>query len=193
MSERTALLVTDRTQVENRAKDESVWSKLAREAYVLGAGVAVGIKDGVKEIVDDPAPALGRLAIAGGIGMVLGATQRTAGLARLGLEAAGVGMGLAFYRDIVHPQRWSAVRSALSDAWQSDANTDRSVKLIGNSLGRMVFDTALMTGATLGAAKLSQKYLSFNPGEGRLWEPSHMSSYDRMLMEKASRVHPYEF
>src|SRR4030095_906541 len=160
MKEREVLQVSDKTQVEPRTEDESGWTKLSREGWVLGAGLAKGAKDGIEEIIAEPGEAAVRLGIARGVGCIRGAGQRTAGLARLGLEAVGAGMGLAFCRDLLQPQRWSDVRDALSGAWESSANTDRSVALIGNQLGRFAFDTVLLSGVALGASKFGQKFFA---------------------------------
>jgi len=191
MKEREVLPISDKVDVENRGEDEAFRTKLAREAWVLAAGLAKGAKDSVEEIISEPGAAAGRLGVALFAGCLLGAGQRTAGLTRMGLEAVGVGMSVAFCRDLLQPQRWSDVRDALSDACQSSANTDRSVALIGDKLGRFAFDTLLLSGLTLGASRFGQKMLFDVPSSLGSFESGYVSSYDRMILDKMNRTHPY--
>ena len=191
MKEQDVLRISDKVDRENSSEDEAFRTKLAREAWVLAAGLANGARDGVEEIIAEPGTAAGRLGVALFAGCLLGAGQRTAGLTRMGLEAVGVGMGVAFCRDLLQPQRWSDVRDALSGAWQSSANTDRSVALIGDKLGRFAFDTVLLSGLTLGAAKFGQNFLADIPSSLGSFESGYVSSYDRMILDKMNRTHPY--
>lgn len=182
---------TDRVQFDQSVdSDESVFAKIAREAYVIGAGTLKGMKDGAVDALDDMTGTSVRAGLCAGIGLVLGITQRSAGLLRLGGQALAVGLGLSFYRDVASPARMGDLSDALSASWASGANTDMSIKVVGDRVGRMAFDALLFSGAAYGGARIGQKYLSIDP-HARLTEPSYMSSYDRYLMEKMNRPHDW--
>jgi len=155
---------SDKVQSKIAANDDQVGDKLAREAWVIGAGLTNGIAEGAQQSWEDPQGTAGRVGLSLGIGVALGLAQRTAGMSRLAAEAVVTGFGFAFASDALTPSRWQAVENALADTWNAPGPSDRNALVISNQLGRFVFDVGLTMAGTLAGAKVAQRFMQhFQP------------------------------
>jgi len=132
-----------RLEVEH-TDDESLTTKLSREAQVLIGGMVGGIEDGAKEAWKDPSNTGLKLAGSVAVGIALAHLQRGAGTGRLAGEAAAAGLSISFLADVVNPGRVSTTWAALRDTWASSKAADHNQAVIKQNLGRFAFDTGLM-------------------------------------------------
>lgn len=118
------------------AADESVGSKLLREAYVFGAGTALGIGSGIADKVTNPLTTAGEGAVAYGLGLGLGILQRRVP----GMKIVGAGLTYAFLKDIA--LRGESLGGIWSDNWNSSTNIDTNMQGVKNTLGKFLVDSA---------------------------------------------------
>gem|GEM_PF-3575038 len=145
---------------------ESLGTKLAREASLIGDGLAGAVENGWREAKADPVGTGIRLAGSIGLGLVLGAAQRRAGLLALGAEVTGASMTTMFAADVLAPGRWHQAWDAISATYRSPSNYRAHVQELQSSAGRLIVDTAAATLLGVGTAKLTQSALL--PGEPTL-------------------------
>ena len=158
----------DRLPLQAQAEQhDGFWQKVAREAYVMGGGLVGGaVSEGWKEVNDQPKETAIKLAASVGIGVVLGAAQRRAGIWGLGAEAIGSALGISFMADLSSPERLGLVQKTWLDTWSSAANQDGNRTLMDRALGQFAFDSGLMTigglsGATAGQLGANRLTLGF--------------------------------
>lgn len=135
---------------------ESVASKLWRDTRLIADGIGGGMKSGFEEAIKDPGGTGLRLAGTVGVGLILGATQRQAGLLKLGGEVFGISLTGSFISNVLAPERWSTAWDALSATHKSGRNFDANVRKMQDSAGRFAFDTVTNTVLGLGTAKVAQ-------------------------------------
>jgi hypothetical protein len=144
---------------QTAAKDDSIVDKVMREVELAGSGLVGGIKQGIKESVEDPWGSGLRIAGSVGIGLALGGLRAQTGLARMTGELGAAALGTAFVADVVASRKSSIMWDAVTDTWKSPLGFERNKEVAQETLGRFAFDTAAMTVAGLGAAKLSQRFI----------------------------------
>ncbi len=153
---------------------ESTWSKVSREAYVLGSGLVQGFSHGVEEESAHDLPGTGlRLATAVGTGLALTYLSRGGALPGLLARGVGAGMTLSFAWDVVKPDRLGALAGVARDTWTSADHTKANIGVVSDKLGRFAFDNALMSVGAVGGGLIKVK--PFYAEEGGL------SSFSRFL------------
>lgn len=127
------------TRRKPEAQDDGLTSKVWREIKQGTSDFGDGIAAGAKNAWHNPGRSALGLASTVGIGLTLGILQREAGMFRVGSEIVGASLGLSFVGDV-----------ATSSSWRRNG--------VANTLGHLTFDTALMSAAGIGSAKLAGKY-----------------------------------
>lgn len=139
------------------SQDESTSDKLIREARLIKEGAA-GVVDAARNAVgDESAQTAAKLGLSFAFGAGMAFLGRGHGFGKMAVTAVGAAGTLAFATDVVHNGK--AIYGAMSDTWDSGANFDGNAKIMKDSLGQFVFDTALMsTGGMLGA-RVGQRFV----------------------------------
>ena len=185
---------------ENRAGDvagqhsesgDSLGDKLLREVEMVGYGLVKGVGDELGKAAADPLSAGAKLAAGAVIGGAMAYFGRGAGLGSLMTRGAGAAMGLAFAADLADPTRLAAIGEAGRLAWSSRANMDRSIDLIGLSVGSLAVDTALMgAGGALGGYALGGgRAARLDAALGRL-KTSVLESMESLAMAQPGGLRP---
>jgi hypothetical protein len=138
--------------------DDSIADKAWREIQLGASGLVGGMVQGAKEAVEHPAGTILGVASTVSIGITLGMMQREAGLLRWGAQVGGAALGLSFAGDVIGSGRWGKLSDAVVDTWRSPDNFSRNVETTKSALGKFAFDTAIMTAAGIGSAKLANRY-----------------------------------
>lgn len=140
---------------ETHESNDSVWSKLSRETYVVGGGLLDGIAGNAREAVADPSKVLPELGAAVGIGAVMALAHGRKGIIGLGAKIVGLSFGVGFIKDLTSEERLTGIGNAVSDTWKSSAHLEENRDAINHHAGQFAFDTAvMMAGGTLGAGAM---------------------------------------
>jgi len=133
--------------------DSSAVNRMSHEIYVLSQGLWNGYGQGARQAWADPAGTALRLG-----GSVVGAIAmaKLAGMSRLIGQSCMIGGGIAAASDLAfdgsNRAKINSLGSALSNAWRPDANLNADVDKVSGSLGRVCFDTTMLSlAAAIGA------------------------------------------
>ncbi len=134
-------------------KDDSVWSALSREAYVLGGGVGDGFKANMNaQSMIERTP---DFVISAGIGAGLALAQGKKGIVKLGAQITGLSFAAGFAKDLTDADRLNGLSTAVSNTWKSPDNLEQNRALVKKHAGDFAFDTTLMmAGGMLGAGSV---------------------------------------
>ncbi|MBY0549523.1 MAG: serine protease [Candidatus Obscuribacterales bacterium] len=169
----TDLIVSDKNASLLNA-EESVGSKLLREACVFGGGTVLGIGSGIADKVTNPMHTAGEGAVAYGLGLGLGVLQRRVP----GMKIIGAGLTYAFLKDIA--LRGESLSGIWSDNWNSSNNFDTNLQGVKNTLGKFIVDTTFASvcgglGAKRGAG-IGQRADIYNDLQSRGFDNSSVGT-----------------
>lgn len=146
---------------------ESFGRKLAREAKLLGEGLA-GLVDAARS--SSAGEIAGKAGLSFGIGLGLAYLNRGKGFLPLAAKTTALAATGAFALDVAG--RASDVSLAFADTWRSDNNWDRNSRIVRDSLGQFAFDTAVMAGSGVVGARVGHSL--FLPSLSRI--PTDLTS-----------------
>jgi S1-C subfamily serine protease len=154
--------VTPILEINNRSSDlkpNSVSAKLLREVEVLGLGSLSGIGSAA---VSHPLENAAKLTASTGFGFLVTAATDCALLpkAKLAKQVALLAGTIAFGLDVA--PRISTVAQVIHRTWDSDESLVEDKSVIGETIGKFLFDSALMSTGGIYGTKLAK----FNRFEG---------------------------
>ena len=158
--------------------NESIGSKLSREANLLVDAVPSGFVNRAKQAYENPGQTSlefgAAVAVGASLSLLDNAGGRYAVAAKIGRTALVVGFGA----DLVN--RGYNTGAAMKDAWSDPNNYEQSKAIIGQNLGGALFDYPLMAAGGMLGGKIAQfrpgfgssvtadSMLSSSPGQGNL-------------------------
>lgn len=126
--------------LSTKPEAESVATKLSREALVIGGGVGQSFFYGVANLPEH-LPQIGTSIVLGG---TLAAMSKSGKLGAGAAMVVGAYFASRFILDSVNDKRrWTRFADAVSDTWQSDANTWKNMHTVRDTVGNYTFDTSL--------------------------------------------------
>jgi len=143
--------------------EESVWTKLGREAEVVLGGTAEGTYEHGKKALADPAT-LAKMGSAAVIATGLTMAQGKGGIVKLGAQVLGLSMAGAYAKDVYGhgAETWNVMQ----DTWSRPDRLVENKTHIKNTLGPFVVDFGIFTAggaAGIGAGKYaSSKFFGEN-------------------------------
>jgi len=139
--------------------DDSMASKALREVGLVLAGGVGGVFKGAQQDAQDPVGTTLKLAGTVGVGLTLAALERGGPLLALGAKLGGAALATSFVTDVLAPGRLGDLGNAIQDTWRSPENYSDNINTFQSSLGRVAFDTLLMTGIGVGAKAATDRFL----------------------------------
>lgn len=128
--------------VEHNSSNESVWAKVSRELQLTVDGAYTGVNKAAVHAVENPGQTALTVGAAYAVGLGLAALSKGRITAPL-TNIVKLSFGAAFVKDIA--LNGKEIAGAMADNWQSDKNYQRNRKIVGDAVGPLVVDTALMT------------------------------------------------
>jgi len=169
---------------QSEANHDNVFNKIAREAYVFGAGTIGGaFLEARNDVVTQPGKTALKVAETVGVGAAFAAAEFAPAPIKLGARVLGTGLAVHFFSDLVDARRWQGLGSVWSDTWNSGANNDDNFAKVQGSIGRLALETGVMiAGAKLGGAGIGKAMdFKFGPAKG-MAEPQGLTSDGRYLL-----------
>lgn len=153
---RTMELSTRRNELPiASSQDESTSQKLWREARLIKEGAAGAVDAARNAFGDESGQTAAKLGLSFAFGAGMAFLGRGHGFAKMAVTTVGAAGSLAFATDVLYNGK--AIYGAMRDTWHSDANFDSNARVMKNSLGQFVFDTALMSAGGMLGAKVGQR------------------------------------
>ena len=157
------------SQPSEAQPQEPIWTKLSRQAYVIGGGLSDSFRENTSQALQHPEKSVPAFLVSAGVGGLLAYAQKRTGLVKIAGELAGLSFSVAFAKDCLDPERIGKVRQALGQTWQSANGLDANRKLFKESAGQFAFDSAFM----MGGGMLGAGSVSFGLTKGLIGESSH--------------------
>lgn len=131
-------------------KEDTVWDRVSREAYVVGGGLSDGFTSHLnsKSLVEKSP----ELLLSFGLGAGLAAAQGKGGMVKLGAQAIGLAFGVGMVKDLSSPERINGLTTAVSNTWNSPTQLDYNRALVKQHAGDFAFDTVLMSAGGIAGA-----------------------------------------
>ena len=130
--------------LKNHPEQETVATKISREALVIGGGVGQSFFYGIANL---PAH-IPQIASSVAIGGTLAALSKTGRLGQGVAVVVGGYFASRFILDTIHDhKRWSKFSEAVQDTWKSDEHFWKNMRTVRDTAGNWTFDTALSMGS----------------------------------------------
>ncbi|MBC7998586.1 MAG: hypothetical protein IAF58_11615 [Leptolyngbya sp.] len=139
--------------------EDSTWDKVSREAYVVVGGIRNSVEQNVQNIVENPGQSAPTFLATVAIGAGLAYLQGRTGMLKLAGQAIGLGLGVAFVKDLADPVRLNDLSQSLGNTWNSTDRLLENREQFARSGGQFAFDSVFMAGgAILGAGVVKAGY-----------------------------------
>ncbi|MGD9685076.1 MAG: serine protease [Candidatus Obscuribacterales bacterium] len=135
---------------------DSLGDKLSREVHVIGGGIVEGTRTSLDGALTDPMTAvkLGGSLI---VGTALTAASGRKGLVAAGAKLVGLGLGLAFGKELY--DQGKNITAVAADTWNNPGNLAANRANIASHMGPFLVDSAIYTAGGLSGVKLGQRFL----------------------------------
>ncbi|MCA9803893.1 MAG: trypsin-like peptidase domain-containing protein [Cyanobacteria bacterium HKST-UBA02] len=149
------LAMADMTSGSGDGSD-SLGDKLSREVHVIGGGIVEGTRTSLDRALTDPMTAvkLGGSLI---VGTALTAASGRKGLVAAGAKLVGLGLGLAFGKELF--DQGKNITAVAADTWNNPGNLAANRANIASHMGPFLVDSAIYTAGGLSGVKLGQRFL----------------------------------
>jgi hypothetical protein len=131
-------------------ENETVAEKLSREFGLLSA-IGTGIANKAENKIEHPIGTTVQLAIAYGVGHGLTLLQKSSGIGRVSAEIAALSLGVAFAKDIAGEA--GNLSNAVKDTWTSAERFGQNKKLVSDTVGPFILESAMYGAIGMSAAK----------------------------------------
>lgn len=146
-------LLVDRS-ISTAPQDDSLLSRLTREAQLLTYGTGLGFAEQAGNAFSSENVGNTTLKFAGAVALGAAMTYLSHGktLSRTIAQAAGSTMTLGFVADLANKDRLNALGGAMSETWSSGQNFNSNLDTVKGHLGTLAVDLTIMgAGGAVGA------------------------------------------
>lgn len=175
------------------AHEDTVSEKLFREAELLWDGTKRGVSKSATEAWNHPGSTLLKFGGAAAVGAGLVLLNGRAGMCRLTAQVVGGALGMAFLTDV--SGRAYVTGSAVADTWRTAERLERNKRIVADTVGPFVVDTAIMTAggvAGAGAARIPTVKNAFNSTVDNFYSrvPSRVFRRESEQLSLLEQYHP---